>query len=176
MERIGQNRRVIMATLYELTAQWAALVDAYDMAEDDEERAEALAALAEAEGDITVKAEAYARIMRNYQATADAFKAEAQRLAKKQKAAEAAVDRLKAALLDAMQSVGTEEIVTGIGKWRIQVNPWSCEILDEAAVPAKYHIPQPDNIDKRALLDDFKRDGEFLDGVEYRRTKGLRFR
>ena len=165
-----------MASLYELTAKWAALVDAYDMAEDETEQADALAALADAEGDITDKAEAYARIMRNYQAAADGYKAEAQRLQKRQKAAEAAVERMKAALLDTMQNVGTDEIVTGIGKWRVQMNPWSCEVLDDAKVPEKYHIPQPDKIDRRSLIADFKATGEMFDGVEYRQTKGIRFR
>ena len=165
-----------MATLYELTNKWAALVDAYDMAEDAEEQDAALAALAEAEGDIVDKAEAYARIMRNYQAAADGYKAEAQRLAKKQKAAEAAVDRLKAALLETMQTTGATEIATGIGKWKVQLNPWSCEVLDDAKVPEKYRIPQPDKIDKRAMIADFKATGEIMDGVEFRQVEGLRFR
>lgn len=165
-----------MATLYELTNKWAALVDAYDMAEDAEEQDAALAALAEAEGDIVDKAEAYARIMRNYQAAADGYKAEAQRLAKRQRAAEAAVERMKAALLETMKATGATEIATGIGKWKVQMNPWSCEVLDEAAVPEKYRIPQPDKIDKRAMLADFKATGEMFDGVEFRQTAGLRFR
>ena len=165
-----------MATLYELTNKWAALVDAYDMAEDTEEQDAALAALAEAESDIVDKAEAYARIMRNYQAAADGYRAEAQRLAKKQKAAEAAIERMKAALLDAMQSVGTDEIATGIGKWKVQLNPWSCEVLDDAKVPDRYRIPQPDKIDKRAMIADFKATGEIMAGVDFKQAAGLRFR
>lgn len=165
-----------MASLYDLTTKWAALVDAYDMAEDADEQAEALAALVEAEGDIVDKAEAYARIMRNYQAAADGYKAEAQRLAKRQKAAENAVERMKGALLDVMQMTGQKEIATGIGKWKVQANPWSCEVLDEAKIPAQYRIPQPDKIDKRALLQDFKATGEIMDGVEFKQTMGLRFR
>lgn len=165
-----------MATMYELSANWARLVDVYDMAEDDEERAEALDELVSTEAGIEDKAEAYARIMKNYQAEADAYKAEAQRLQKRQKAAENAVERLKSALLDAMQLTGKSEIKTGIGKWKVQNNPWSCEILDEAQVPEEYHIPQPDKIDKRAILANFKLSGEIIDGVEFRQTMGLRFR
>ena len=78
-----------MATLYELSAGYASLLDMYDQAETEDERAEILDMLASAEGDITEKAEAYARIMKNKQAEADAFKAEADRLTAKRKAAEA---------------------------------------------------------------------------------------
>ena len=53
-----------MASLYELSAGYASLIDAYDAAENDEEREDILAMMATTEGDIAEKAEAYAKIIR----------------------------------------------------------------------------------------------------------------
>lgn len=165
-----------MPNIYELSTEYAALMAEYEMAEDEERRADVWAMIDALQDDIADKAEAYARIMRNMQAEADAYKAEAQRLQKRQKAAENAVEQLKGRLLNAMQAVGANEISTSIGKWRVQMNPWSVTILDDAAVPAEYHIPQPDKIDKAAILKHFKASGELLTGVEMTQTAGLRFR
>ena len=165
-----------MATLYELSAGYASLLDMYDQAETEDERAEILDMLASAEGDITEKAEAYARIMKNKQAEADAFKAEADRLTQKRRAAEAVVDRLKDAIGTAMQITGAKEIGTTIGKWRLQDNPWSCEVLDVNAVPEEWHIKVEDRIDRAGLVRHFKETGEVIDGVEFRRSTGARFR
>lgn len=165
-----------MANLYELSTEYAALMAEYDAAEYDEQRAEVWAMIDALQDDIADKAEAYARIMRNMQAEAEAYKAEAQRLTRKQKAAEAAVEGLKQRLMNAMTLVNATEIRTSIGKWRIQANPWSCEVTDADKIPAEYHVPQPDKIDRAALLKRFKETGEMLDGVEYTQTTGLRFR
>lgn len=165
-----------MATLYELSAGYASLLDMYDQAETEDERAEILDMLAGAEGDITEKAEAYARIMKNKQAEADAFKAEADRLTQKRRAAEAVVDRLKDAIGTAMQITGAKEIGTTIGKWRLQDNPWSCEVLDVNAVPEEWHIKVEDRIDRAGLVRHFKETGEVIDGVEFMRSTGARFR
>jgi putative NADH-flavin reductase len=148
----------------------------YDQAETEAERQDILDMLASAEGDITEKAEAYARIMKNKQAEADGFKAEADRLTAKRKAAEAVVDRMKDAIATAMLMVGAKEIGTTIGKWRLQDNPWSCEVLDVDAVPEEWHIKVEDKIDRAGLVRHFKETGEMIDGVEFRRSTGARFR
>lgn len=165
-----------MASLYELSASYRALLNMYDDAETEESRQHIIAMMISGEEAISDKAEAYARIMRNKQAEAEALKAEADRLTEKRRAAEAVVERLKAALLDAMKLADTDIIPTSIGKWRKQANPWSVEVIDVDSVPAQYHIAQPDKIDKKGLLDNFKATGEIVDGVEFRQTQGIRFR
>lgn len=165
-----------VAKMYELTGAWQAAVDAYDMAEDAEERAEALAALENIETDMADKADAIARIVRNYRAEVEGLKAEEQRLAIKRKSRENAIERLQGVMLDAMQATGAERVQTSIGAWRVQANPWSCEVTDLAAVPEEWHIKVEDRIDKRGLVEHFKATGEMVDGVEYRQTMGLRFR
>jgi len=165
-----------MANLYELSAGYASLVDAYDTAETEEERADILALLAEAEGDIEGKAENYARLIRMKDEEAKAFKAEADRLTARKKAAENLVNRLKMSLLDSMKLTGQMEIKTSIGKWRVQLNPLSCDVVDIGKVPMEYHIRQEDKIDKKGLIDHYKMTGEIIDGVEFRQTEGIRFK
>lgn len=165
-----------MATLYELSEGYAQLLDMYEQAETDGERADLLDLLANAEGDITEKADAYARIMRNKQAEAEGYKAEADRLTAKRRAAEAVVERMKEAITTAMMMVGTREIGTTIGKWRLQDNPWSCEVVDVDAVPEEWHIKVDDKIDRAGLVKHFKMTGELIPGVEMKQTVGVRFR
>ena len=165
-----------MASLYELSAGYATLVDAYDTAETDQEREDILNLLAEAEGDIEGKAENYAKLIRMKEEEAKAFKAEADRLTKRRQAAENLVSRLKAGMLDSMKLTGATEIKTSIGKWRVQLNPVSCEVVNIDAVPMQYHIKQEDKIDRKGLIDHYKQTGELVAGVEYKQEPGIRFR
>lgn len=163
-------------TLYELTEGYDSLLGMYDAAETPDEREDILNMLAEVEGDISDKAEAYARIMRNKQAEAEALKNESDRLTAKRRAAERVVERLKEAITDAMKLTCLREIPTSIGKWRLSMNPWSCEVTDPDSVPEEWHVPQPDKIDKAGLLKRFRETGELVHGVEFRQTSGARFR
>lgn len=164
------------STLYELTGEYAELISALECAETEEEAAAIWQRLDATEGDIVEKAEAYARIMRNKQAEAEAFKAEKQRLEKLQRSAECIAENLKIRLLDAMQRLNVSEIQTGIGKWKVQMNPFSVNILDESAAPSEFRVPQPDKIDKAGILKHFKETGEILDGIEVTQNVGIRFR
>ena len=163
-------------TLYDLTADFVEGLNAYDAAETDEERADIANWLIGVKGDLDAKADAYARIIKNKQAEAKALKDEADRLTAKRRAAESLIERLKAALLGAMQETGIEQIGTSIGKWRLQYNPVSCEIVNPEYIPARFMIPQPDKIDKAALIEEYKRTGEIIDGVEFHKEQGIRFR
>lgn len=165
-----------MASLYDISAGYASLIDAYDNAESDEEREGIIAMLATAEGEITDKAENYARVIRMKEEEAKSFKAEADRLTARKRAAENMVARLKDALLGAMTLTGTQEIKTSIGKWRLQMNPLSCDVVDIDKVPMQYHIKQEDKIDKKGLIDYYKQTGEIIDGVTFKQEQGIRFR
>lgn len=165
-----------MASLYELSAGYALLLDEYDAAETDEEREKILAMLAEAEGDITDKAESYAKVIRMKEEEAKAFKAEADRLTARRQAAENMVKRLKDALLGSMVLTGTNEINTSIGKWKVAMNPLSCDVVDIDKVPMEYHIKQEDKIDKKGLIAHYKETGEIINGVQFKQEQGIRFR
>lgn len=165
-----------MASLYELSAEMADLMEAYDMAANDAERDEAVQSIIGLQGAISEKADTYAKIIRNKLAEADAFKKEAKRLTDKARTAENLAERLKDAMLDAMKLTGQREIVTTIGKWRVQNNPWACDVVDIERVPAEYHIKQEDKIDKVALLKQFKETGEIIPGCTFRQEQGIRFK
>ena len=165
-----------MASLYELSAGYASIVDAYDTVETEQEREELLDMLADAQDEIAAKAENYAKIIRMKEEEAKAFKAEADRLTERRQAAEHMAKRLKAAMLDAMKLTNMPEIKTSIGKFRLQMNPWSCEVTDWTQVPSEYRTPQPDKVDRKGLVDHFKATGEMIDGVEFRQEQGIRFR
>ena len=165
-----------MATLYELTDAYLQALTLLETAETDEDLDAAWAEMDALEGDITDKAEMYARIIRNKLADAEMYKTEAERLAKARRAAERVAGELKARLMESMKAVGLSEIRTNIGKWRLQLNPPSCVITDRAAVPVEYLIPQPDEIDKTAILRHYKETGELLPGVDIVRAESLRFR
>ena len=127
-------------------------------------------------GELTEKAENYVKVIKNVQSDVDGYKAEAKRLTKKATAGENLIERLKNAMLDAMKLAGQTEISTSIGKWRVQNNPWSCEVVDIDKVPMQYHIKQEDKIDKAGLLKQFALTGEVVDGCEFVQKHGIRFR
>lgn len=163
-------------TLYELSTQYAELLAAYDSAETDEEREVAMATLMDLDDAIADKGAAYARIMRNAQADADALAVEIKRLQSIKKAKDGLVSRMKDNLLQAMTMAGVKELATDIGKWRIQKNPFSVVIKDVSLLPQQYLIPVDPDIDKRAMLADFKETGELIAGAEFVQTDSIRFR
>lgn len=165
-----------MAALYDIGVRYAALLDAMEKAENGDEAYELLDDLAEIDDELEVKAEQYSRIIKIKEAEADGFKKEAERLTAKRQAAKNVVRRLKQAMLDAMKLANKTELPTSIGKWKIQMNPWSCDVVDIDKVPMEFHIKQEDKVDKKGLVARFKETGEIIDGVEFRQEQGIRFR
>lgn len=165
-----------MASLYELSAEYAAFLDAYNRAECEEEAEEILQSLMDIHGAMEEKAEGYIRVIKNVQSDIEGYKAEAKRLTAKAKSGENLVERLKGAMLDAMKMTGTQSIKTSIGKWSTQMNPLSCDVIDPEKVPERFHVPQPDKIDKAAMIREHKATGEIFDGAEFKQEMGVRFR
>ena len=164
-----------MASLYDIGARYAALLDRMESAEGDE-ALDALDELAMMDDELEVKAENYIRIIKDKEAEADGFKKEADRLTAKRQAAENVAKRLKQAMLDAMKLAGKVELPTSIGKWKVQANPLSCEVLDINKVPQEWHIKCDDKIDKVGLIKHYKMTGELVDGCEFKQTEGIRFK
>lgn len=165
-----------MATLYKLNDEYARLMAELDFADTEEDAAHVWTEIDQIEASIADKADAYARILRNKQAEAEMYKAEKQRFEKLQKSAENAVERMKSVMLETMQLTGDQEMVTSIGKWRRQLNNPSVVIEDETAIPTDFRVPQPDKIDKVAILKHYKATGELVDGIDVVRTESVRFR
>lgn len=162
--------------LYELTDAYVSLLNEYDEAQTDEDRACIIAQIEEVEQDIATKGENYARLIKNATADSDALADEIKRLQAKKAASDNFVKRLKENLMFAMGIAGATEIKTTIGKWYIQKNPPKVTITDEMMVPARFLIEQPPVIDKKAILAEFKQTGEVLNGIEITREDSVRFR
>lgn len=171
-----------MARLYELTDEYAGLVAMFEDCETEEEAAHIAELINAVTDDIAEKAEAYARIRQNLnaqaaelEAQANIFKAESDRLKAKATAAKNHVKRLNEHLLFAMNIAGMKELRTSIGKFYPQTTT-SVEVIDAWAVPAQFVTPQDPKVDRMAIQRAFKETGEIFEGVEIKRTEGLRFR
>ena len=164
-----------MASLYELSAEYAGFLDAYANAQNEDEAAEILQSLVDIHGELTEKAENYVKVIKNVQSDVDGYKAEAKRLTAKAKAGENLIDRLKNAMLDAMKLTDTPVIQTSIGKWRLQPNPYKCVVTDWTKIPMEFRAPQPDKVDNAGLIKHYKATGEVFDGCEVTREIGVRF-
>ena len=109
----------------------------------------------------------------------EAVIAEAERMEDRGESPRAVLVLLEDALArfpDSMKLTGQTEIVTSIGKWRVQQNPVSCEVYDVDKIPMEYHIKQEDKIDKKGLLAHYKATGELIEGCEFKAETGIRFK
>lgn len=167
-----------MASIYELTGEYLRLASILDEAADssDPSYQEALDALAQIADEIEGKAECYARIIKNAQSDIAGLKAEEQRLNAARKAKEKTVERLKAAMLDAMQTTGMSKVHTSIGKWSIKKNSMSVNVIDETKVPERFLRYAKPEVNKLLMLSEHKLTGEEFEGVEFVQNDGVQFR
>lgn len=155
-----------MSNIYELTQDYLIISE---MMENPELDPEFLADTMEAvEGAFEVKAEAYAKVMKNLEGDIEALKAEADRLTKKRQAIENNIKNMKKVLQGAMEVTGKIKFKTDLFSFRIQKNAPSV-IIDEQYIeniPEEYLIPQDPKIDKAKLKEDLKA-GVNLEGIAH---------
>lgn len=162
-----------MSSLYELTEQFQELLS---MALDPDTDPEALADTMEAiDGEIEVKADGYAKVMRNLEADASAIKAEIARLTERKKHIEANVDRMKRSLETAMRLTGKTKFKTSLFSFNIQKNPASLKIDNPDRIPAEFLIPQEPKVDSAAIKKELK-EGAVFDWCHLEQSEGLRIR
>lgn len=167
-----------MASLYELTGEYLRLATMIEDApdRDDPAFAEAVAQLTELDDAIEGKGECYARIIKNLQSDINGLKAEIDRLSNVKRAREAAVERLKDAMLDAMQTTGKNKLPTSIGRWTVRKNPMSVVVLDPSKVPERFLKYSEPIVNKAAMIAEHKLTGEEFEGVEFEQKEGVQFR
>lgn len=102
--------------LYELTATYQRLQNQIEAGEDYD------GILAVIGDELESKADGYARVMRNMEAQAVAFKEEEKRIAEKRKRLEAGVEKLKQNLFDSMKATGKTKFKTDLFSFSIQKN------------------------------------------------------
>lgn len=162
-----------MATLYELTGEYLELLD---MLSDPDVDPELIADTLEAmDGQLEVKAEGYGVIIKDMEAEAAKFKAEAERMAKKKKTLENNITKLKEHLKASMIVLDKKKIQTEHFSFTVKTNPPTCEIDDDKMLPDEYKIPQPPKTDMKKLLEDLKKlpEGETVEYAHIKRSTSL---
>lgn len=158
-----------MASLYELSGDYAKFSELMEMEELEPEMQEALEeALDNLGEDIEIKLENYAKIIKNFESDIAGLKAEEERLNKKRKTLENSIKNMKQRMTEAMIQTGKVDIKGELFKFKVQANPPSV-IMDAnhiEDVPEKYLIAQDPKIDKKKLAEDLKA-GVELDGVAH---------
>ena len=158
-----------MASLYDLTDDYAKFAEYMEQVELEPEMQEALEdALNNLGEDIEIKLENYAKIIKNFESDIAGLKAEEERLAKKRKAMENSIKNMKQRMTEAMIQTGKIDIKGELFKFKVQANPPSV-IMDVnyiEDVPEKYLIAQEPKIDKKKLAEDLKA-GVELEGVAH---------
>lgn len=106
--------------------------------------------------------------IQNMERFVDALKSEEDRLKTTRKNAENKLARFKEYVKINVEKIENKEVVTDLGILKIVKNPISVEIIDEEKIPNKYKvIKQEIQVDKKSILNDFKQNGEIIDGVKF---------
>lgn len=154
-----------MATLYELTEDWMALLQLLEDGADPEVVEDTLAGI---DCGIEMKADNYARIIRELESKIAGLKTEIDRMTARKKSMENNIGWLKRNLQDAMEMTGKTKFKTELFSFGIQANPASV-VIDEQYIeniPAEYLIPQEPKLDKKKLAEDLKA-GVDLEGIAH---------
>ena len=153
-------------TLYELQEDYKKLLE---LAEDPDVDPEVLADTMEGiEGAIEDKAEGYAMVMKELEASELAIKNEVDRLNARRLSISNNVRCMKLALQQAMELTGKTKFKTQLFSFGIQKNP-PAVVMDEQYlenIPAQYLIPQDPKIDKQKIKEDLKA-GVDLEGIAH---------
>lgn len=136
-----------MATLYELTGQFRELLELVEQGEVDPEMlADTLEGL---EGEIEIKADGYAKVIKELEGKTAMLKGEIERLSNRKSAIENNIKTMKESLEIAMRATGKTKLKTDLFSFSIQKNPARLVITGE--VPEQFLIPQEPKVDNKAI-------------------------
>jgi predicted nuclease with TOPRIM domain len=158
--------------LYELTNNYLTIQDLIEQADDKETLLDTLQAI---EDTVEGKIENIIKMMRGFEAEAEAIKTEETRLAEKRRKLENKASSLKEYMEWNLQNLGLKEVKAGMFKARFQKNPPTVEIADEEALPDVFKIPQPNKVDRKGLIG-FLKEGNELSGVRLIQKESLRIK
>lgn len=164
-----------MATIYELSGDYLRLLE---MAEDPEMDPVAFADTLEGlEGEIEIKAEGYAKVIKELDKDGAGLDNEIKRLQAKKITIANSIDLMKKALEQSMIITGKTKFKTDLFSFGIQKNPPSVELDEEhlELIPIEYLIPQDPKPDKKRMLQELK-EGKELSFAKLKHTENLRIR
>lgn len=158
-------------TLYELTKEYKQVQDLI------EEGGEGLEDTLQSNRDaIEIKAENYAKIIKNIEGNVNVLKEEEKRLAGRRNSLENEIVRMKQALEDGLRTANMTKIKGQLFTIAIQKNPPSVNVLNETKIPKKYWIPQPSKLNQKQLFDDLKAGKKYPGIAEIKQGESLRIR
>ena len=153
-------------TLYEVVQDYLTI---QHMMEDPDLDPQTLADTMEGiEGELEVKADGYAKVIRNMEADIEAIKSEVNRLTDRRKTIEKNIQTLKLALQKSMEITGKTKFKTELFSFGIRNNAPSV-IMDETdirKIPSEYLRIRDPEVDKSKLKDALK-NGVDLSGVAH---------
>ena len=147
-------------TLYEMTETANYLYRLLEDGEIDEQTVEdSLEGLG-----VDDKLEDYCKVIRQFEADAEAYKAEKDRFAEKQKKAEKAIERLNERIKTYMAVTGEDKKKCGVFDIKLSTSK-KVEIVDEAKIVDAYLKPQPAKVDVAAIRAVLMNGGEVAGAV-----------
>lgn len=138
-----------MSTLYELTNEYRVVLDMLQDGETDEQVL--LDTLEGIDGEIEIKADNYAKIIKELEGNALSVKTEIDRLGNKKATLENNAKKLKDALEKAMREVKKDKFKTTLFSFNIQKNP--PKLVIDLEVPDEFLVPQPPKVDNSKIKD-----------------------
>jgi hypothetical protein len=157
--------------LYELTDSYLKVLELIENGEEGLEDT-----LESINDTIELKADGYARIIRNLEGNVTALKTEIDRLTDRKKSIENSIDRLKENLKQAMIQTGKEKIKTDLFSISVANNPVAVSVINEDLIPRTYfNVKEIVTLDK-VRIKDLLKNGQVIAGVELTQGKGLRIK
>ena len=155
-----------MSTLYEITQDYLQI---QHMMEDPELDPKTLADTMEGiEGELEVKADGYAKVIRNMESDISAIKAEMTRLSDRKKTIEKNIQTLKLALQKAMEITGKTKFKTELFSFGVRTNT-PAVVMDEQYIeniPERFLKYSEPTINKVAIKEAIQ-NGENLEGLAH---------
>jgi len=165
-----------MTKLHELTSAYRQIDEIVENPEVSSEQI--IDALNSIESGIAIKAENIAKLVENFEVTAEAIKGTEEKLAARRKAIESRVKSIKSYLLVNMIKAGIYKIGCEYFQINVRDNPKSVVIEDEKKIPDEYmRQPEtpPKEPDKKKILEDLK-EGVVIEGVRIGQGQSLEIR
>jgi len=154
-----------MPSLWKLTDEYRRAMEAIGESETPEEDFLALEAI---EASLENKIENVAKYIIGLNADAKALKEEEARLHERRAAIERKAESLKAYLKVSMEDAGRDKIKGDVVTVSLRKAPVSCQVVFTELIPEGFkETVTTEKIDRKALIQQFKADGEPIPGAEF---------
>ena len=152
-----------MATLHEMSKEYAIL---YEMASDPDADLESFGmAIDQLKGEIGAKVDGVVSVIRNLEALRDGIEAHIEKQSKRATAAENRVKWLKRYLIDCLETIGENRIVSTSADVSIVNNPARVEIYSYESIPIEYIFVKEQRLPDKSLIKKSLLEGQEVPGA-----------